>query len=59
MAIQIEAVDDTDYVSAKEEDVVAENDEVKGAVEESEERGRPEVGGGLGKKPEELNDDVD
>ncbi|KAH8084603.1 hypothetical protein HD553DRAFT_311278 [Filobasidium floriforme] len=58
MAIQIEAVDDTDYVSAKE-DVVAENDEVKGAVEESEEKGRPEVGGGLGKKPEELNDDVD
>lgn len=59
MAIQIEAVDDTDYVAAREEDVVAENDEVKGAVAESEEKGRPELGGAQGKKPEELNDDVD
>jgi hypothetical protein len=58
MAIQIEAVDDTDYVAAKDEDVVAENEEVKGAVEESEEKGRPEVEGGRG-KTEELNDDVD
>ena len=60
MAIQIEAVDDTDYVAAKEEDVVAENDEVKDAVEEPEEKGRPEQSASNGKKNvDDLNDDVD
>lgn len=59
MAIQIEAVDDTDYAKAEEEDVVKENDEVKGKVDEAQVKGKTESVEQNGNGQEATSDDVD
>ena len=60
MAIQIEMVDDTDYVAAEGEDVVKENEGVKEVVEEEEGEATERDRGGQKKETEEAEiDDVD
>ena len=60
MAIQIETVDDTDYVAAEGEDVVKENEGVKEVVEEEEGEATERDRGGQKKETEEAEiDDVD
>jgi hypothetical protein len=60
MAIQIETVDDTDYVAAEGEDVVKENEGVKEEVEKEEGEATESDRGGEKKEKEEAEiDDVD
>jgi len=60
MAIQIETVDDTDYVAAEEEDVIKENESVKEVVEKEEGEATERDRGGEKKETEEAEiDDVD